>query len=348
MLVEVSDRIEGTLMRTRTEGRKTRKANVSRVNKTRTTVAQSRIEFDAPEAKATVPPEPAQPVEGNVTNGDSLQLYLREIGQVKLLTPAEEIVLAKRIKRGDKAAREHMIKANLRLVVKIARDYENLGLPLLDLINEGNIGLMKGVERFDPKKGAKLSTYASWWIKQAIKRALANQSKTIRLPVHVVDKVAHIRRAEMRLREVLDREPTDEEVASELGLDAKRVRRYRQASRAPVSLDAPIGDDENDRVSEVVADPNATLPSEQLVYESDNALVQEILATLPEREREILAMRFGLVDGKERTLEEVGERFGVTRERIRQIQEQALKTIRKTMEKRDQPADDIDAFAVAA
>jgi RNA polymerase primary sigma factor len=322
--------------------------NGSRGSKTRTAVAPSRIEFDAPEAKAPVQPEPVQPVEGHVTNGDSLQLYLREIGQVKLLTPAEEIVLAKRIKRGDKSAREHMIKANLRLVVKIARDYENLGLPLLDLINEGNIGLMKGVERFDPKKGAKLSTYASWWIKQAIKRALANQSKTIRLPVHVVDKVAHIRRAEMRLREVLDREPTDEEVASELGLDAKRVRRYRQASRAPVSLDAPIGDDENDRVSEVVADPNAALPSEQLIYQSDNELVQEILATLPEREREILAMRFGLDDGKERTLEEVGERFGVTRERIRQIQEQALKTIRKTMEKRDQPADDIDAFAVAA
>jgi len=335
-------------MKIRTEGRKTRKANVGRASKPRTSAAQSRIEFDAPAAQTPVQPEPAQPTEGTVTNGDSLQLYLREIGQVKLLTPAEEIALAKRIKRGDKSAREHMIKANLRLVVKIARDYENLGLPLLDLINEGNIGLMKGVERFDPKKGAKLSTYASWWIKQAIKRALANQSKTIRLPVHVVDKVAHIRRAEMRLREVLDREPTDEEVASELGLDAKRVRRYRQASRAPVSLDAPIGDDENDRVSEVVADPNAALPSEQLVYESDNALVQEILATLPEREREILAMRFGLNDGQERTLEEVGERFGVTRERIRQIQEQALKTIRKTMEKRDQPADDIDAFAVAA
>jgi RNA polymerase primary sigma factor len=316
------------------------------------TAAKSRIEFDAPETKAPElqTPVQAEPVhyESAVTNGDSLQLYLREIGQVKLLTPAEEIVLAKRIKRGDKSAREHMIKANLRLVVKIARDYENLGLPLLDLINEGNIGLMKGVERFDPTKGAKLSTYASWWIKQAIKRALANQSKTIRLPVHVVDKVAHIRRAEMRLREILDREPTDEEVASELGLDAKRVRRYRAASRAPVSLDAPIGDDENDRVSEVVADPNATLPSEQLVYESDNALVQEILATLPEREREILAMRFGLNDGKERTLEEVGERFGVTRERIRQIQEQALKTIRKAMEKRDQPDLDLDTFAVAA
>jgi len=292
--------------------------------------------------------EPVPTPEAGAAHADSLQLYLREIGQVKLLTPEEEIVLAKRIKRGDKHAREHMIKANLRLVVKIARDYENLGLPLLDLINEGNIGLMKGVERFDLKKGAKLSTYASWWIKQAIKRALANQSKTIRLPVHVVDKVAHIRRAEMRLRETMDRDPTDEEVASELGLDARRVRRYRQASRAPVSLDAPLGDDENDRVSEVVADPNATLPSEQLTYESDNALVQEILATLPPREREILALRFGLADGQERTLEEVGERFGVTRERIRQIQEEALKTIRKTMEKRDKPAEERETFAVAA
>ena len=308
------------------------------------------------EAKIETAPRPEQSVQEQVppsldtapVSGDSLQLYLREIGQVKLLTPEEEIALAKKIKRGDKHAREHMIKANLRLVVKIARDYENLGLPLLDLINEGNIGLMKGVERFDPKKGAKLSTYASWWIKQAIKRALANQSKTIRLPVHVVDKVAHIRRAEMRLRETLDREPTDEEVASELGLDARRVRRYRQASRAPVSLDAPLGDDDTERVAEVVADPNAALPSEKLVYESDNALVQEILATLSPREREILSLRYGLSDGQERTLEEVGERFGVTRERIRQIQEEALKTIRKQMEKRDQPAEERDTFAVAA
>jgi len=324
-------------------------AKTRRPRKTRASSAPPAVELDGAEVKTPAAPvEAAHPMETPAPNGDSLQLYLREIGQVKLLTPAEEITLAKRIKRGDKSAREHMIKANLRLVVKIARDYENLGLPLLDLINEGNIGLMKGVERFDPKKGAKLSTYASWWIKQAIKRALANQSKTIRLPVHVVDKVAHIRRAEMRLREALDREPTDEEVASELGLDARRVRRYRQASRAPVSLDAPIGDDDTDRVSEVVADPNAALPSEQLVYESDNALVQEILATLPEREREILALRFGLNDGKERTLEEVGERFGVTRERIRQIQEQALKTIRKTMEKRDRPAEELESFAVAA
>jgi len=277
-----------------------------------------------------------------------LQLYLREIGQVKLLTPQEEIVLAKRIRRGDQRAREHMIKANLRLVVKIAHDYEGMGLPLLDLINEGNIGLMKGVERFDPRKGAKLSTYASWWIKQSIKRALANQSKTIRLPVHVVDKVAHIRRAEVKLRETLDRDPTDEEVAYELDLDPRRIRQYRQASKAPVSLDAPIGDDASERVSEIVADPNAAAPFDRLVQETDTQLVREVLGTLDQRENKILTLRFGLADGQERTLEEVGARLGVTRERIRQIQEQALKKLREKMEARDRPvAEENAALAVA-
>jgi RNA polymerase primary sigma factor len=207
---------------------------------------------------------------------DTLQLYLREIGQVKLLTPEEEITLARRIRGGDKLAREEMIKANLRLVVKIAHDYEDLGLPLLDLINEGNIGLMKGVERFDPRKGAKLSTYASWWIKQSMKRALANQSRTIRLPVHAVDKVASIRRAEMRLHEILEREPTDEEVANEVGIsDARRVRHYREASRRPVELDAPIGTESNSEPgSDVVADPNASAPFDRLVKENDRALIQ--------------------------------------------------------------------------
>lgn len=272
------------------------------------------------------------------TSGDSLQLYLREIGQVKLLTVAEEIALARRIKRGDKQAREQMIKANLRLVVKIARDYEGLGVPLLDLISEGNIGLMKGVERFDPKKGAKLSTYASLWIKQQIRRALANQGKTIRLPVHVVDKVAHIRRAEMKLREALDREPTAEELAHELDLDVRRVERYLRASKAPVSLDAPIGDDESQRVSETVADPNAASPADRLALQTDQHLVREVLTLLPERERAILALRFGLADGTERTLEEIGARFKLTRERIRQLQEQALRKLRASMEARDRPA----------
>src|SRR2546422_5059403 len=291
-----------------------------------------------PSHPAPLPISREETIPDTTPRGDALQLYLREIGQVKLLTPKEEIALAKRIKRGDTQAREHMIKANLRLVVKIARDYEGLGLPLLDLINEGNIGLMKGVERFNPAKGAKLSTYASWWIKQRIKRALANQSKTIRLPVHVVDKVAHIRRAELKLREAFDRDPTDVEVARELNLNPRSVREYREASRAPISLDAPLGTDESDRISEVVADPNAAAPFDRIVTETDSEMLHEILATLTQRERAILAMRFGLDDGEPKTLEEVGQHFHVTRERIRQIQEQALKQLRKMMAERDTPA----------
>src|SRR5438309_2942964 len=226
-----------------------------------------------------------------------IKIYLREIGQIPLLTPQQEIELAAKIKRGDREARALMIRSNLRLVVKIAHDYANLGLPLLDLISEGNIGLMKAVERFDPAKGGKLSTYASWWIKQSIKRALANQSKTIRLPVHVVDKVAHIRRAEMKLHDSLDREPTDEEIAAELALTPRRVREYREASRAPVSLEAPLGsDDDSERVSEVVADTGAAAPFDELVKQSDSALLREVFATLPSRERAILSMRFGLED----------------------------------------------------
>jgi RNA polymerase primary sigma factor len=294
-------------------------------------------------ASAPAAPEPVihvhEPVESaadKTHTAPALQLYLREVGQVQLLTPQEEVKLARRIRRGDEAAREHMIRANLRLVVKIARDYENLGLPLLDLINEGNMGLIKGVERFDPRKGAKLSTYASWWIKQAIKRALANQSKTIRLPVHVVDKVAHIRRAELKLRETFDREPTDEELAEEVELKPHQVREYRDAAKATVSLDAPVGEeDESKAVSEVVADPRASAPFEQVVRESDNALVREVFSTLQPREQEILNLRFGLLDDAPQTLEEIGQRYGLTRERIRQIEAEALKKLRKKMAKRD-------------
>ena len=199
-------------------------------------------------------------------DGDTaIKLYLREIGQVKLLTPQEEIELAARIKKGDKKAREQMIKANLRLVVKIARDYEGIGLPLLDLISEGNIGLMKAVERFDPAKGGKLSTYGSWWIKQSIKRALANQSKTIRLPVHLVDKISKMRRTAMKLQEILGREPTDEELAR----GTRHLRRRASARCAwrpsgPASLDAPIGDEDSNNFAEVVQDENADTPYEQL------------------------------------------------------------------------------------
>jgi RNA polymerase primary sigma factor len=284
---------------------------------------------------------PAEPISADSHHAPALQLYLREIGQVPLLTPQEEIALARRIRRGDEQAREHMIKANLRLVVKIARDYDGLGMPLLDLINEGNIGLMKGVERFNPAKGAKLSTYAAWWIKQAIKRSLANQSKTIRLPVHVVDKVAHIRRAEMKLREVFDRDPTDEELAADVGLKPERVREYRAAARAPVSLDAPLNDEsDSDRVGEVVPDTAAAAPFDRLVKASDSELLKEVFATLTPRERNILSLRFGLVDDNPKTLEEIGQQFGVTRERIRQIQNEALKKLRIKVQKRDRPARD--------
>ena len=275
------------------------------------------------------------------SRGDNLQLYLREIGQVQLLTPEQEIALAKRIQKGDEEAREHMIKANLRLVVKIARDYEGLGLPLLDLINEGNIGLMKGVERFNPAKGAKLSTYAALWIKQAIRRALGNQSKTIRLPVHVVDKMAHIRIAERKLREALGREATDEEVAEEMGFSLRQVKLYREAGKAPVSLDAPLSDsDDGKQVAEVVADPNAVGAYDQMAKQGDTELLQEVLDTLSERERTILNMRFGLNGDSPKTLEEVGVHYRLTRERIRQIQEEALTRLRARMRERDTMPDD--------
>jgi RNA polymerase primary sigma factor len=287
----------------------------------------------APSGPAAIP-EVAPGKERSSYDGDTaIKLYLREIGLVKLLTPEQEIELAARIKKGDKKARELMIKANLRLVVKIAHDYEGFGLPLLDLISEGNIGLMKAVERFDPAKGGKLSTYGSWWIKQSIKRALANQSKTIRLPVHLVDKISKMRRTAMRLQEEFGREPTDEELGDELGISASRVGQMRTAAIRPASLDAPIGDDESNNFSEVVQDENADSPYEQLEEKTVTKMLQEMVKTLDPREATILRYRFGLDGGSEKTLEEVGERFGVTRERVRQIQNIALNKLRKMIEK---------------
>lgn len=270
---------------------------------------------------------------GSYDGDTAIKLYLREIGQVKLLTPQEEIELAARIKKGDKKAREQMIKANLRLVVKIARDYEGIGLPLLDLISEGNIGLMKAVERFDPAKGGKLSTYGSWWIKQSIKRALANQSKTIRLPVHLVDKISKMRRTAMRLQEELGREPTDDELGQELGTTASRVAQMRMAAVRPASLDAPIGDEDSNNFAEVVQDESADTPYEQLEEKTVTRMLQEMVKTLDPREAIILRARFGLDGGPQKTLEEVGQKFGVTRERVRQIQNIALKKLRKMIER---------------
>lgn len=262
-------------------------------------------------------------------------LYLREIGRTQLITPQEEVVLAKRIHAGDEDAREQMIKANLRLVVKIAREYEDYGVPLLDLINEGNIGLMKAVERFDPAKGAKLSTYAAWWIKQAIRRALSNQSKTIRLPVHVGDKLLHMRRAAARLEDELGREPTNEELASVLDMDPARLALLRNVAIPPSSLDAPVGDGDGKRFDEMVGDDKADTPYGQLEEKTTSGMLLELLATLPDREQTILRYRFGLEGDGEKTLEEVGQKFGVTRERIRQIQNLALAKMRKMIEKRE-------------
>ncbi len=281
-----------------------------------------------------IAPLPAGERERSSYDGDTaIKLYLREIGQVALLTPEQEIELAAKIKKGDKKARELMIKANLRLVVKIAHDYEGFGLPLLDLINEGNIGLMKAVERFDPAKGGKLSTYGSWWIKQSIKRALANQSKTIRLPVHLVDKIAKMRRLAMKLQEELGREPSDDELAAEMGMSASRVAQMRTAAIRPASLDAPIGDDESNNFSEIVQDENAATPYKQLEDKTVTKMLREMVKTLDDREATILRYRFGLDGGSEKTLEEVGQKFGVTRERVRQIQNIALNKLRKMIEK---------------
>src|SRR5437016_12208676 len=209
-----------------------------------------------PSSRIGVPvePSPADAGSGSYDGDTAFHLYLREIGRTPLLTPQEEIELARCIKRGDKKAREQMIKANLRLVVKIARDYEGYGVPLLDLISEGNIGLMKAVERFDPTKGAKFSTYSAFWIKQAIRSGLSNQSKTIRLPIHVVDKLTHLRRAEAKLFDEFGREPTTEELAANLGMAVRRLEQYRKASLTPTSLDAPIGDEDSNRIADIVAD----------------------------------------------------------------------------------------------
>ena len=287
---------------------------------------------DVPRSTPKTEVSEGEPVRERYDGDTAFKLYLREIGQVALLKPDEEIALAVRIQKGDGEARDQMIKANLRLVVKIAHDYEGLGLPLLDLINEGNIGLMKAVERFDPTKGSKLSTYSAWWIKQAIKRSLANQSKTIRLPVHLVDKISKLKRTALKLQEALGREPTDEELGEEMEMDALKVARLRRAAIRPASLDSPIGDD-NSTFAEIVSDEKAENPYKQLEDKTVNDMLYDLIKTLPHREATILEYRFGLDGGSERTLEEVGEHFNVTRERVRQIQNLALSKLRKMIEK---------------
>jgi RNA polymerase primary sigma factor len=264
--------------------------------------------------------------------GKNIKIYLKEIGQTPLLTPKQEVELAAKIKRGDKKARDLMIRSNLRLVVKIAHDYARYGLPLLDLISEGNIGLMKAVERFDPKKGGKLSTYAAWWIKQAIKRALANQSKTIRLPAHLVDKISRMRKVDHRLAEKLGRDPTVEELAREMNVAATVVGHWQTVALRPASLDAPIGNGDSAEFGEIIGDEKATSPYDQINDIQLKQEVEQLLDVLDRREREILKFRYGLRGVREETLEDVGKRFKITRERVRQIQNAAIGKLRDMMD----------------
>src|SRR5260370_33643593 len=264
-----------------------------------------------------------------------LKRYVREIGRIPLLTSQQESELAGKIKKGDGGGRERMINANLRLVVTIARDYANFGLPLLDLISEGNIGLTKAVERFDPTKGAKLSTYAMWWIKQALKRALANQSKTIRLPVHLVDKVAKVRRVSLQMSDELGREPTDEELGEEIGIASEKVARLKSVGIRPDSLDAPIAENDSTEFAEVIGDDEAQTPFELLRDKNLLGEVEGLLEVLDPRERKIISQRFGLDGGKAKTLEDVGKDFGITRERIRQLQNIALAKLRRALSKKE-------------
>jgi RNA polymerase primary sigma factor len=285
-------------------------------------------------ASAALPSEPALAGE----SASVLRLYLREIGQVKLLSREEETALARRVQRGDEEAREQMIKANLRLVVKIAHDYEDMGLPLLDLISEGNLGLMKAVDRFDPAKGAKLSVYAALWIKQCIRRALSNHARTIRVPVYVYDKLLVIHRAALQLQEVLGRDPTHEEIAQHIGLPAGRVQRMRESIQPPVSLDQPFDAPGEKSVAETVPDEQATAPDEALAKAVSLQLLQQHLARLSPREQTVLRHRFGLHEETERTLQELGQEFGLTREGVRQIQNRALAKLRKHFEEQDRPS----------
>jgi RNA polymerase primary sigma factor len=276
----------------------------------------------------------------------ALNSYLRKVGQVPLLTPDEEIELGRKIRNGDAAARERMIHANLRLVVTIARDYVNLGLPLLDLISEGNIGLMEAVGRFDPGKGSKLSKYASWWIKWAIKRALVNQSKTIRLPAQVVDRITRMRRISAQVSNDLGREPTDEELAEELGIPNEKIAGLRTMGLRPVSLDAPISDEEQTSLCENIPDDQWLTPFEFLREKDFSEQIDRLLKTLNERERTIIAHRFGLNGRAAKPLEQVGELIGVTHERVRHLELAALAKLRRAFNNHLDPVEP-EVFAAA-
>ena len=266
--------------------------------------------------------------EGEAKLDDPIRLYLREIGKIPLLTPEQETELAKRMSEGDEDARRQMSEANLRLVVSIAKRYVGRGMHLLDLIQEGNLGLMKAVEKFDYTKGYKFSTYATWWIRQAITRAIADQARTIRIPVHMVETINRVLRTSHSMVQKLGREPTTEEVAQELHMDVGKVEEILKIAQEPVSLETPIGEEEDSHLGDFIQDDEASQPSEEASYTLLREQLEDVLSTLTPREEEVLRMRFGLRDGKPHTLEEVGKEFDVTRERIRQIESKALRKLR--------------------
>jgi RNA polymerase primary sigma factor len=263
---------------------------------------------------------------------DALQLFLKDIGKVPLLTAAQEVELAKRIERGDHHAKQKMVESNLRLVVSIAKNYRNQGLPFLDLIQEGTIGLVRAAEKFDYRKGFKFSTYATWWIRQAVARALADKARTIRMPVHVVEKLNKIGRTERKLLGELGREPTSDEIARELEIEVEEVEQIRRSAQAPISLEKPVGDEEESEFGHFLADENVALPDEAAETTLRRETLRHILGSLSLRERRVLELRYGLDGQHPRTLDEVGRTFNVTRERVRQIENQSLKKLQALAE----------------
>ena len=272
-------------------------------------------------------PEPEVEPAAEITT-DALQLFLKDIGKVPLLTAAQEVELAKRIERGDHSAKQAMVEANLRLVVSIAKRYRNQGLPFLDLIQEGTIGLVRAAEKFDYRKGFKFSTYATWWIRQAVARAIADKGRTIRMPVHVVEKLNRIMRSERKLRAELAREPLIDEIARDVEMTIDEVEQIRRSAQVPVSLEKPVGDDDESEFGHFLADESAPLPDELAETTLQREALRSILDALSERERLVLELRYGLDGQQPRTLDEVGRQFNVTRERIRQIEHQGLKKLR--------------------
>ena len=268
------------------------------------------------------------PVPEGVSIEDPVRMYLKEIGKVSLLSADEEIELAKRMEKGDEAAKKRLAEANLRLVVSIAKRYVGRGMLFLDLIQEGNLGLIKAVEKFDYRKGYKFSTYATWWIRQAITRAIADQARTIRIPVHMVETINKLIRVSRQLLQELGREPTPEEIAEEMDMPVDRVREILKISQEPVSLETPIGEEEDSHLGDFIQDDNVPVPADAAAFTLLKEQLVEVLSTLTDREQKVLRLRFGLDDGRARTLEEVGKEFNVTRERIRQIEAKALRKLR--------------------